>query len=118
MFVQSFFCVTLRCYQYYKTAIMGFIRKYKCVACGYEADIYEGKGFMGQTIEMVSCADCHSVQPLVVGGIIGDAAPSFRTLVGRLCLNCGSERIIKWDGHTCPQCKGNMEDMGSRDFWS
>ncbi len=66
MFVQSFFCVTLRCYQYYKTAIMGFIRKYKCVACGYEADIYEGKGFMGQTIEMVSCADCHSVQPILI----------------------------------------------------
>ena len=82
MFVQSFFCVTLRCYQYYKTAIMGFIRKYKCVACGYEADIYEGKGFMGQTIEMVSCADCHSVQPLVVGGVIRRCCP-FVSHIGR-----------------------------------
>lgn len=97
---------------------MGFIRKYKCTTCSYEADIYEGKGFMGQTIEMVMCCDCNSIQPLVVGGVIGDAAPSFRTLIGRLCLNCGSEKIIKWDGHFCPQCKGKMEDIGNREFWS
>lgn len=96
----------------------GVYKEIQMRSCGYEADIYEGKGFMGQTIEMVACADCHSVQPLVVGGVIGDAAPSFRTLVGRLCLNCGSEHIIKWDGHTCPQCKSNMEDMGGREFWS
>lgn len=97
---------------------MGNIRKFKCKTCAYEAGVYEGKGFMGQTIEMVSCAECHSLQPLVVGGVIGDAAPSFRTLVGRICLNCGSDKIKQWNGHTCPQCSGEMEDTGAREFWT
>lgn len=97
---------------------MGNIRKFKCKTCAYEADVYEGKGFMGQTIEMVSCAECHSLQPLVVGGVIGDAAPSFRTLVGRICLNCGSDKIKQWNGHTCPQCCGEMEDTGTCEFWT
>jgi len=38
----------------------------------------------------------------VVGGVIGDAAPSFNSIVGRLCLRCGSDRIRKWDLQTCP----------------
>ena len=38
----------------------------------------------------------------VVGGVIGDAAPSFNSIVGRLCLRCGFDRIRKWDLQTCP----------------
>ena len=30
------------------------------------------------------CPDCRNIVPLVVGGVIGDAAPSFNSLVGRL----------------------------------
>lgn len=54
---------------------MGWIKKYICQNCGYESNIYEGKGFMGQTIESVVCDDCQTIQPLVTGGVIGDAAP-------------------------------------------
>ncbi|MCH3993578.1 MAG: hypothetical protein WCS17_13255 [Prevotella sp.] len=97
---------------------MAWKRKYRCSKCGYEADTYEGKGFLGQEIDMVSCPDCHTLQPLVVGGIIGDAAPSFNSLVGRLCLNCGSARIKKWDGHTCPKCGGEMLKVGKRQYWT
>ena len=70
---------------------------YKCSKCGYEADVYEGKGLFGQHITAVSCPDCRTIQNLVVGGGIGQVAPSFTTEVGRLCLRCGSNRIKIWD---------------------
>ncbi|MDY6267217.1 MAG: hypothetical protein SPM31_08840 [Prevotella sp.] len=93
-------------------------KKYRCTQCGYEAYDYEGRGFMGQHIESVSCPDCKTIQPLVVGGVIGDSAPSFSSLAGRLCLNCGSDRIRPWDHHTCPKCGGEMEFTGDSDFWT
>lgn len=65
---------------------MAWKKQFRCKQCGYEADVYEGRGFMGQHISTMTCPDCHSLQPLVVGGVIGDAAPSFRSEVGRLCL--------------------------------
>lgn len=97
---------------------MARIVKYRCSDCGYTADVYEGRGFLGQHIVMVSCPDCHTLQPLVVGGVIGDTAPSFSSTVGRLCLKCGSNRISEWDGHTCPQCRGRMEPTGDTSFWT
>ena len=75
---------------------MAWKKQFRCKQCGYEADVYEGRGFMGQHISTMTCPDCHSLQPLVVGGVIGDAAPSFRSEVGRLCLQCGSDRIRIW----------------------
>lgn len=93
-------------------------RTVRCRQCGYETQIYEGRGFMGQHIEEVSCPDCHTLQPLVVGGVIGDSAPSFRSIVGRLCLRCGSSRITPWDGHSCPQCGGEMVSVGDEGFWT
>lgn len=96
---------------------MGWIKKYICQNCGYEGNIYEGKGFMGQTIESVVCDDCQTIQPLVTGGVIGDAAPSFRTIVGRICLNCGSMSISQWNRHSCPKCQGEMEYTGEKEYW-
>lgn len=75
------------------------------------------KGLMGQTIESVVCDDCQTIQPLVTGGVIGDAAPSFRTIVGRICLNCGSMSISQWNGHSCPKCQGEMEYTGEKEYW-
>lgn len=91
---------------------------YRCKQCGYQADVYEGKGFMGQHITMMSCPDCHTIQPLVVGGVIGDSAPSFSSEVGRLCLHCGSNRIRRWNGITCPKCGGKMDATGEESFWT
>ena len=73
---------------------------------------------MGQHIEAMTCPDCHNIVPLVVGGVIGDAAPSFNSLVGRLCLRCGSDRIHLWDHHTCPRCRGEMQPTGDSEFWT
>ncbi len=97
---------------------MAWKKKYKCISCGYETDVYEGKGFMGQHIAAMTCPDCKTIQPLVVGGVIGDAAPSFNSLVGRLCLRCGSSQIREWDMHTCPKCGGEMKSDGSKEFWT
>ncbi len=97
---------------------MAIKKKYKCIKCGYEADIYEGVGFMGQHIVTMSCPDCHTLQPLVVGGAIGDAAPSFQSEAGRLCLNCGSNRIYKWNGKTCAKCGATMTDSQQNEFWT
>lgn len=97
---------------------MAQVKMLRCKKCGYETHIYEGRGFMGQHIVEVSCPDCHTLQPLVVGGVIGDSAPSFRSIVGRLCLRCGSDRIQLWDGHSCPQCGGEMEPTGVSGFWT
>lgn len=91
---------------------------FRCKECGYETVIYEGRGFMGQHIEAMACPDCRNIVPLVVGGVIGDAAPSFNSLVGRLCLRCGSDRIHKWDMHTCPKCGGRMQPSGEEEFWT
>ena len=56
---------------------------FRCQECGYETEIYEGRGFMGQHIEAMSCPDCRNIVPLVVGGVIGDAAPSFQLPCGK-----------------------------------
>ncbi|MDD6516705.1 MAG: hypothetical protein PUF63_02155 [Prevotella sp.] len=96
---------------------MAHRKTYRCERCGYEAFDYEGRGFMGQHIVMVSCPDCHSVEPLVVGGIIGNVAASFNGLSGRLCLRCGSNRITEWDHQTCPRCGGRMRFTGEEEFW-
>ena len=101
-----------------RITIMSRKSKYKCKKCGYATDIYEGRGFMGQHIEAMTCPDCHNIVPLVVGGVIGDAAPSFNSLVGRLCLRCGSDRIHLWDHHTCPRCGGEMQPTGDSEFWT
>ena len=101
-----------------KNTIMSRKSNYKCKKCGYATDIYEGRGFMGQHIEAMTCPDCHNIVPLVVGGVIGDAAPSFNSLVGRLCLRCGSDRIHLWDYHTCPRCGGEMQPTGDSEFWT
>jgi Zn finger protein HypA/HybF involved in hydrogenase expression len=91
---------------------------YKCKSCGYKADIYEGRGLFGQHITPVTCPDCHSIQNLVVGGVIGDVAPSFNTEVGRLCLKCGSDKIKIWDKKTCPVCGGEMIPTEDKEFWT
>lgn len=97
---------------------MSWKRQYRCARCGYEAGIYEGKGFMGQKIVTVACLDCHTLQPLVLGGVVGQSAPLFNTMVDRLCLNCGSSHIREWDGETCPRCGGTMKPTGEREFWT
>ena len=83
---------------------MLYKRKCRCTRCGYEVEVYEGRGFFNQHITMMTCPDCHTIQPLVVGGIIGDVAPSFNSEAGRYCLQCGSADIRIWDGVTCPRC--------------
>ena len=92
--------------------------KYRCSQCGYEAEVYEGRGLFRQEIRAMSCPDCKSIQNIVVGGIIADVAPSYRSEVGRLCLQCGSDNIRLWDGHTCPKCQGKMEPFGDKEFWT
>ena len=81
--------------------------KYRCKACGYEAEVYEGRGLFRQQITAMSCH-----------GIIADVAPSYRSEVGRLCLQCGSDKIRIWDKRTCPKCQGIMEDTGEKEFWT
>lgn len=97
---------------------MALRKTYRCGQCGYEAYDYEGRGFMGQHIVSVTCPDCKSIQPLVVGGVIGDSAPSFAGLAGRLCLRCGSDRITAWNHKTCPKCGGEMKFTGEQQFWT
>lgn len=96
---------------------MAWQKTFTCRQCGYQVAVYEGKGFMGQHITMISCSDCHTIQPLVVGGVIGDIAPSYRSEAGRLCLHCGSCNIKRWDGVTCPQCGGEMVEEDEKTFW-
>ena len=62
--------------------------------CGYEAEIYEGKGLFGQHITPVSCPDCHTIQNLVVGGVIGDVAASVCT-VAPTVLWYGTRRPVR-----------------------
>jgi len=43
---------------------------FRCQDCGYETEVYEGRGFMGQHIEAMSCPDCRNIVPLVVGVVL------------------------------------------------
>ena len=47
---------------------MAWKRKYRCKGCGYEAEIYEGRGLFRQQITAMSCPDCKTIQNIVVGG--------------------------------------------------
>jgi len=93
--------------------------------------VYEGRGLFRQQITAMLCPDCNTIQNIVVGGIIADVAPSYRSEVGRLCLQCGSDNIRIWDMKTCPKCarkrehtpsetqhQGEMEDTGEKEFWT
>ena len=95
---------------------MAWKLKYRCKDCGYEAEVYEGRGLFRQQITPMSCPDCKTIQNIVVGGIIADVAPSYRSEVGRLCLQCGSDNIRIWDKRTCPKCQGEMEDTGEKEY--
>ncbi len=97
---------------------MAWKHHYRCTQCRYEADAYEGRGLFRQTITAISCDECHTIQQLVVGGIIADVAPSYQSEVGRLCLNCGSSNIHIWNKKTCPRCGGEMKPTGEREFWT
>jgi Zn finger protein HypA/HybF involved in hydrogenase expression len=97
---------------------MSWKLKYRCRQCGYEAEVYEGRGLFRQEITAMSCPDCKTIQNIVVGGIIADVAPSYRSEVGRLCLQCGSDNIRIWDKHTCPKCQGEMTQTGETEFWT
>ena len=97
---------------------MAWKKQYRCGSCGYTAEAYEGRGLFRQEIVTVSCPDCKTIQHLVVGGIIADVAPSFRSEVGRLCLRCGSDPIRVWDKKTCPRCGGVMSYTGEQEFWT
>ena len=72
---------------------MAWKLRYRCKDCGYEAEMYEGRGLFRQQITAMSCPDCKTIQNIVVGGIIADVAPSYRSEVGRLCLQCGSDNL-------------------------
>lgn len=97
---------------------MAWKRKYQCKACGYEAEVYEGHGLFRQQIIAMSCPECKTILNIVVGGIIADVAPSYRSEAGRLCLQCGSDQIRRWDLRTCPKCQGEMTDTGEKEFWT
>lgn len=97
---------------------MAWKRTYRCSSCGYMADSYEGRGLFRQQISSIVCPDCKTVQNIVVGGIIADVAPSYRSEVGRLCLQCGSADIRIWDKSTCPKCGGVMKETGEKEFWT
>ena len=97
---------------------MAWRKTYQCVACGYRTEVYEGLGLFQQKIVPMTCPDCKTIQNIVVGGIIGDVAPSYRSEAGRLCLQCGSQDIKVWDYKHCPKCQGTMEATGEAEFWT
>ena len=97
---------------------MSLKKIFRCQDCGYETEVYEGRGFMGQHIESMSCPDCRNIVPLVVGGVICDAAPSFNSLVGRLCLRCGCDGVDRWGMRTWRKGGGNMQPTGEEEFWT
>ena len=62
--------------------------------------------------------DCKTIQNIIMGGIIADVAPSYRSEVGRLCLQCGNDNIRVCDMKTCPKCRGTMEETEEEEFWT
>ena len=111
----SIFADKLKILEQYKVAGKS---TYRCTQCGYSCDHYKGRGFFGQKISMVVCMHCHTIQPLTVGGMIADVAPSFSSEYGRLCPQCMSDDIKLWDENTCPKCGGRMLDEGDEEFWT
>ena len=102
----------------HQRAYMSKSRKMRCLSCGYETEVYDGRGLFQQEIIPMECLDCHTVQNIVVGGIIGEVAPSFNSEAGRLCPKCSSMNIRRWNRHTCPKCGGEMVAEGKDEFWT
>jgi len=80
---------------------MAWKLKYRCKVCGYEAEVYDGRGLFRQQKTMVStnrpamsCPNCKTIQNIVVGGIIADVAPSFRCVVLALASVPRTERAV------------------------
>ena len=80
---------------------MAWKLKYRCKACGYEAEVYDGRGLFRQQKTMVStnrpamsCPDCKTIQNIVVGGIIADVVPSYRSEVLALASVPRAERAV------------------------
>ena len=88
----------------------------RCQSCDYEVELYEGRGLFQQQIIAMECCDCHTIQNIVVGGIIGEVAPSFNSEAGRLCPQCSSMNIRSGISSTCPKCGGEMTATGKDDF--
>ena len=59
---------------------MAWKKQFRCKQCGYEADVYEGRGFMGQHISTMTCPDCqllfHAHRAAAAADITGDYAPT------------------------------------------
>ena len=47
---------------------MAWKLKYRCRQCGYEAEVYEGRGLFRQEITAMSCPDCKQDHPEPCGG--------------------------------------------------
>ena len=81
---------------------MAWKLKYRCSQCGYEAEVYEGRGLFRQEIRAVSCPDCKSIQNIVVGGIIADVAPSYSKSL--TCLAGQGFFLYIWNGCYAMKC--------------
>ena len=90
----------------------------KAEDCSCVPLVASGKAERRQKITAMSCPECKTIQNIVVGGIIGDIAPSYRSEAGRLCLHCGCSDIRIWNMVTCPKCQGTMKPTGDREFWT
>lgn len=49
---------------------MAWKLKYRCRQCGYEAEVYEGRGLFRQEITAMTCPDCQTIQNIVDRNII------------------------------------------------
>jgi len=88
------------------------ISKYKCNACGYSADVWDGPdAALIATVDTRHCLGCKNLVEVPIefhgGGLIGnqDAEPSFLNR----CPDCNSTNVKPWDAkHSCPKCGEHM----------
>ncbi len=80
---------------------MAWKLKFRCSSCGYEADVYEGRGLFRQEITAMACPDCKTIQNIVVGGTRTYTLPrTGKDIVATIWNDNGttSQKTLKWDG--------------------
>ena len=90
---------------------MSWKLKYRCKACGYEAEMYEGRGLFRQQITPMYCPDCKTIQNIVVGGIIAEGAHA-RQSASKLALHSLNRTFLPPVQETDRPQSAGVQDSG------
>jgi hypothetical protein len=100
---------------------MGSWTEFKCVKCGYRAEVSGGKDCgMVAVVETMVCQSCRQLVDVLIGrcGIEGPTGDSEYDKDLGLCPECRSGDVSVWqEPRPCPKCDGQMIEGRPTALW-